>query len=119
MQVGLNPRLGRSLQPLLQLLDRLLARGAIRGEDLGARLLALQALPGSSTEPIGQKMQRHDVHVTDGSQAREDEQTRAGGVRALVSQAWSEPDNRPESTHGSSSCAKRTLTTAASEVLSS
>ena len=52
MQVGLNPRLGRSLQPLLQLLDRLLARGAIRGEDLGARLLALQALPSSTTEPI-------------------------------------------------------------------
>ena len=52
MQVGLNPRLGRSLQPLLQLLDRLLARGAVRGEDLGARLLALQALPGSTTEPI-------------------------------------------------------------------
>ena len=52
MQVGLNPRLGRSLQPLLQLLDRLLARGAVRGEDLGARLLALQALTGSTTEPI-------------------------------------------------------------------
>ena len=52
MQVGLNPRLGRSLQPLLQLLDRLLARGAVRGEDLGPRLLALQTLPSSTTEPI-------------------------------------------------------------------
>ena len=52
MQVGLNPRLGRSLQPLLQLLDRLLARGAVRGEALGPRLLALQALHAAPIEPI-------------------------------------------------------------------